>query len=746
MMFTTPALLYALPAMAIPVILYLISRRKRRDVPWGATYVLRLVMETNSRVSAWLQYLIIALRTLAIAALILAFAGPQGAWQSPPATAFPAAPRATHRVVLLDTSTSMQARTDKGTGLDAALSLSRRIMASARAPGQVDLLPLDGREASFSFHKLPVDNTALEAAVAECLPSDQPLQLRRGLQRAVTLFRASPWQARELYVLSDFAAVDFQDELPEISRLLQVLREMDVNIYPIRFTPSEPYNFAVLDMAPAVELLLANQPSLFRINVGAYPVREGAGSAQTVLTITDTDNQTIARETITLERGEREIAVPIKLPPGRHTLTARLTGDALSVDNELQRSYRVQANLNAVIIQNIIDKTGFDNPRTWLETALANSHKNTAGSKTKFTSAAEPYAAHSNTVAAEKQTAKADAARAPFTITFEGKIPEQISADGFQSADMVILLDLDRMPEEAITGLHAYVLRGGTVVLAPGPTARPEKFNATFRNLTPSPIREPRHEGVKPQTYEQCLVEAGDAVFWRELESPKHGNLAAARFYNYYRLAETEETTARTLLELSDGSPLLQVRGLGRGRVLLWTAGLGGDWHSLVVHPGYPVLLTRLLQQSAERQAFPINLAPGHPILLPAEQTKAKVVRPDGNAEIIDVRRVGDRPVLRYEKTDLPGTYDVRFDIQSELPGLLFHVRPDRHESDLRPIATGTRTRLEQAVAGDLHETEKTLVNRLGERYGGPSYAIVCVLLAIVCFLAEAGLTRKVFL
>ncbi|MHC4884751.1 MAG: BatA domain-containing protein, partial [Planctomycetota bacterium] len=277
MTYAFPAYLYALPAMAIPVILYLLFRRKRRDVPWGAIYILRKVIETRSKTTAWLQYLIIALRLLALAALVLVFAAPHQAWTPPTDGSFPEAPRATHRLILLDTSASMTARVEGGTALDRALSLSRRLIASCVAPGQVDLLPLDGRDKTIVFNQLPVSESNLEEVIAECTPTDGSAQVRRGLQKALDLFRASPWQRRELYLLSDFRAADFgEGQEGELARILKALAEMEVTVHAVRFASTETSNFALRSMAPAVDTLLANQPSLFRIEVGAYPT--GANS------------------------------------------------------------------------------------------------------------------------------------------------------------------------------------------------------------------------------------------------------------------------------------------------------------------------------------------------------------------------------------------------------------------------------------------------------------------------------------
>lgn len=71
MSFLQPLLLIALPLALLPVIIHLIHLHRRRAVRWAATMFLRAAQRMNQGLSKLRQYLILALRVLAIAALIL---------------------------------------------------------------------------------------------------------------------------------------------------------------------------------------------------------------------------------------------------------------------------------------------------------------------------------------------------------------------------------------------------------------------------------------------------------------------------------------------------------------------------------------------------------------------------------------------------------------------------------------------------------------------------------------------------
>jgi hypothetical protein len=71
MTFLAPALLFALPLAALPVIIHLIHLYRRRQVKWAAMMFLLAAQRMNKGLSRLRQILILALRVLAVAAIIL---------------------------------------------------------------------------------------------------------------------------------------------------------------------------------------------------------------------------------------------------------------------------------------------------------------------------------------------------------------------------------------------------------------------------------------------------------------------------------------------------------------------------------------------------------------------------------------------------------------------------------------------------------------------------------------------------
>lgn len=116
MSFNSPWLLWALFAASIPIIIHLVNRWRHRSIPWAAMeFLLRAARETRGT-KKLLHYLILALRVMAAAALVTAFARPLlgsfFGWGS----------SGLNEVLLvLDRSASMDARPDKTSSLRDAI-------------------------------------------------------------------------------------------------------------------------------------------------------------------------------------------------------------------------------------------------------------------------------------------------------------------------------------------------------------------------------------------------------------------------------------------------------------------------------------------------------------------------------------------------------------------------------------------------------------------------------------------------
>src|SRR6188768_4117189 len=106
-MFLHPTALWGLLAALTPLVIYLILRRRKKEVAWGASYLLRKTLASKRKSSVWKQYVVLAVRTLILALMALLIAQPFRPNPHPSVLVPEPPPDPVHRVLLLDHSISM---------------------------------------------------------------------------------------------------------------------------------------------------------------------------------------------------------------------------------------------------------------------------------------------------------------------------------------------------------------------------------------------------------------------------------------------------------------------------------------------------------------------------------------------------------------------------------------------------------------------------------------------------------------
>ena len=140
MNFLQPLALFALPAILVPIVIHLVHLRRQRVVEWGAMMFLLQGARMSRGMQRLRQWLLLALRTLAVLGLVLGVERPiAGGWLGGLGGARPE-----EVVVVLDRSASMGAlvpgtgRTRLATGVarltEALATVAPRRVTSAKTP------------------------------------------------------------------------------------------------------------------------------------------------------------------------------------------------------------------------------------------------------------------------------------------------------------------------------------------------------------------------------------------------------------------------------------------------------------------------------------------------------------------------------------------------------------------------------------------------------------------------------------
>src|SRR5215831_21070451 len=138
MNFLNPLFLFGLAAAAIPVLIHLFTRRKPREVRFPSLDFLTEVNQSEIRRLRLKQWLLLLLRTLAVAALALAMSRP-----ALRGSTAPGGRASTTVIVLLDQSGSMSATSRGGTRFADARRAAEDLLATLGPQDELELVPYD---------------------------------------------------------------------------------------------------------------------------------------------------------------------------------------------------------------------------------------------------------------------------------------------------------------------------------------------------------------------------------------------------------------------------------------------------------------------------------------------------------------------------------------------------------------------------------------------------------------------------
>ena len=195
MSFLTPLFLAGLGAIAIPVLIHLIQRERKRVVQFPSLMFVRRIPYQSVRRRRIRHWLLLAVRAAAIAVIVAAFARPF----FPQSAIAGAAGRGSREiVVLLDQSASMGYGDHWKRAQDAARQAVRSLGGDEKAT-----LVLFGRNAEENM-RATTDKVRLEAAIDAARVGSGGTRYGPALKLAASLLGRSPARQREAILISDF--------------------------------------------------------------------------------------------------------------------------------------------------------------------------------------------------------------------------------------------------------------------------------------------------------------------------------------------------------------------------------------------------------------------------------------------------------------------------------------------------------------------------------------------------------------
>ena len=253
MLFSHPAMLWGLLAVAVPVVIHLFNFRRYRKVYFSNVDALSELQSESRRRSNVRRWLVLLCRVLAVAMLVLAFAGPVL-----PGSQSEVRSGSTVVSVYVDNTFSMDAASRDGSQQASACDRAREVAAAYSPSDRFQLLTAD-----LAGHQMRwLSRDEFLAALDEVESSPAVPLLSQVVARQRSFMEQSGAANRHAYVISDF-----QRSTSDLTALATDSAKMDITLVPMTGTASDNLSIDTVKLdAPAffagvgvgVEVTVAN--------------------------------------------------------------------------------------------------------------------------------------------------------------------------------------------------------------------------------------------------------------------------------------------------------------------------------------------------------------------------------------------------------------------------------------------------------------------------------------------------------
>ena len=634
--FVAPLMLVALGALAVPVLIHLIQRERKRVVEFPSLMFLRKIPYQSVRRRRIRDWLLLIMRLAALALIVLAFARPFFRRSELAAAAQNGAREA---VILVDTSYSMEYGDRWQKARAAAADAVRGLGAGDRAS-----LVLFSSGAEVAVRSAS-DRGRLESGLASAATGPGATRYAPALKLAGSLLGESALPRREVILISDFQRQGWEHtpgrddvKLPERTT----------------FTPVNVASGATANLSVTpVSLQRTRFENHDRLVVTAGVMNHGQKPVTGATLALEIDGNVIqSRATDVAPGGSSSVTFsPFTVASRNMRGTVRLPADSLTRDNTFHFVVSPSEPVQAVVV----NRSGAEREALYLSRALA------VGESPRVELAA----------------------RTPTTVT---------DAD-LRQASVVFLNDI-QVPDELADRLSRFVVAGGGLFVAAGPHATwPVRVAGTLPGL-------PGHPIDRTMTTPSRLggLEFSHPIF-ELFRAPRSGDFSAARFYGYRGVQQpTGQILARfddatpALMESRD-------RAAGGGRVLLWNSTLDLEWNDLAVKPVFLPFIHTVAKYLADFTDAPASLTVGQVIPAPRRPLVRGAAAPRGGTIALapSGRRVAVETEDGALELGEQGFYDVRTQGADADTATTLASNVDLSESDL---ASFDPRELRAAVAG----------------------------------------------
>ncbi len=238
MTFVQPLLLYALPLMALPILIHLINQRRHRTIEWGAMQFLLSAKKMSKGMARLRHILIMTARVLAIATLLFAICRPLATgWLGALAGGKPETV-----IILLDRSASMKQQNVQ-TGQTKITDGIEKIASMLKAfDGTKQVVLIE----STTNQPIILESTNDLLNLPEATGTDASADIPAMLDRALKFVRDTQTGRTDIWVCSDARENDWKSESTEWAGIVNGFQELEgVRFHVLNYSNIPTENLSV---------------------------------------------------------------------------------------------------------------------------------------------------------------------------------------------------------------------------------------------------------------------------------------------------------------------------------------------------------------------------------------------------------------------------------------------------------------------------------------------------------------------
>ncbi|MCX8036518.1 MAG: BatA domain-containing protein [Candidatus Sumerlaeia bacterium] len=703
--FANPWMLLALAAVALPLVIHLISRQRARKLPIST---LRFLLQTDRRTARkhkLVDLLVLLLRTCLVAFLALALAKP---YIQPHRKAGDLAPGQTAWALVLDDSYSTGLVSESLTSFDRAIAAAGELLKTIPEGDEIMLLLTSGRKIEGLAAATYRSAAAVEALRRIEGPSATDATAVSAIESGLKFLEAAQTPNRALVLISDFQESALRGAMALLNERAPTRK--DTAMYWLDVGRPMESNTAVTSVRVHQAMPFVGLPMRVRATVANYGGRPARQTVSLWINGSKMESQEVE---IAADSASEVEFHHVPAATGNLAGEVRLEGDALPADNRRYFCWHVTSRVQAVVLHGGREESGKWNDVFFLRSAL------------------------------EPVTEDAKAGR-PRGLRVDYAAESAAASVKWPDYQVAFLVGLERLTRDLSKQIESFARRGSSVIAfagngaTPAAAGSPDAPDCVLLGLGADDARTVTLDSTA--TLSLGEVDEQHPVF-RTLSRTAAQNLSTVQFYVYRRLAAAAlSSDASVVAAYDNGDPFLVERRVGAGRYLVFTTRCHPDWGNWVVRPLFLPLMYETMKYGVTSQlGLQADVAAGSAFRMTppegANYVRAMVKDPEARLRSYPLGEA--RKDLLIERMEKPGIYQVYFQTGDAETEIIVAVNVNPEEGRLERMNEAEVAGKLEPAGVRIYTSPTALAASLRRQREGIALRALLLYLAAACFLGE---------